>query len=191
MTANVVETVKNTLSADVSHEGCLRAVSMNCQTACRDLQPWLLPLSSLHLSPDLFLPRRTQTTGEVRTRRCKVCAGLEVLKPNRTGCFLSSSFSNATLPLIQCPTLRQSQCLFPQTFGPLASSLRLVHCLTAVHPREALAMLMKAVPERAQLSVHTLHPQVGAETVSLASILRALHRDQYTTMRLKDFSHRS
>ena len=29
-------------------------------------------------------------------------------------------------------------------------------------------MLINAVPERAQLSVHTLHPQVGAETTSLA-----------------------
>ena len=104
--------------------------------------------------------------------------------------FLSSSFSNATLPLIQCPTLRQSQCLYPQTFRLLAFSRRLVNCLTAVHPREALAMLMKAVPERAQLSVHTLHPQVGAEIMSLA-YSRALHRDQYTTMRLNDFSHTS
>ena len=166
MSATVVGIVKNTLSTDGSSEG------------------------SLHLSPDFLLPRRTQTTGVVRTRRCKVCAGLEVLKPNRTGCFLSSSFSNATLPLIQCPTLRQSQCLYPQTFRLFAFSRRLVNCLTAVHPREALAMLMKAVPERAQLSVHTLHPQVGAETMSPA-YSRALHRDQYTTMRLNDFSHTS
>ena len=97
------------------------------------------------------------------------------MKLNRAERFLSSSFSNATLPLIQCPTLRQSQCLFPQTFGRLASSLRLVHCVTAVHSREALTMLINAVPERAQLSVHALHPQVGAENMSLASMLRALH----------------
>ena len=125
--------------------------------------PWLVCTSAQILFPAEHRQPVWSAQG-----RCKLCAGLEALKPNRTGCFLSSSFSNATLPLIQCPTLRQSQCLFPQTFGPLACSLRLVHCLTAVHPREALAMLINAVPERAQLSVHTLHPQVGAETTSLA-----------------------
>ena len=127
--------------------------------------------------------------GAILLSKCHSLRNCEEYSVNRW-LLLSSSCSHATVPFIQCPTLRQSQCLYPQTFKLLAFPRRLVNCLTALHPRQTSAMLMKIVLERAQLSVHTLYPQVGVETVSLASILLAWHRDQYITMRLSFTGHK-